>query len=303
MAIITNALVQAMFTGFRNDFQKALDAAPSDYAKVATVVPSSSKSNTYGWLGQVPALREWIGDRVINDMKENGYQITNKHWETTVGVNRDDIEDDNIGIYSPLVQEIGRATGVHPDELVFNLLKAGVSTNCYDGQFFFDTDHPVYPNADGTGAPASVSNYDDNAGSGTPWYLLDTSRALRPVFFQQRKKPVFTAMTKLDDESVFTSNQFRFGVDSRDNVGFGLWQLAYCSRKGLTGPNLNAAITAMAEFTADGGRPLGVNPTLLVVPPSLREVALETVKAERNASGATNINRNAVEVLVTPWVK
>ena len=48
--------------------------------------------------------------------------------------------------------------------------------------------------------------------------------------------------------------------------------------------------------------PMGINPTLLVVPPTLRETALELVKAERNAAGATNVNRNAVEVLVTPYL-
>lgn len=303
MAIITNSLVQAMFTGFRREFQQAFEGTPSHYESVATVVPSSTKSNTYGWLGQVPALREWIGDRVVNDIRETGYEIVNKHWESTVGVSRDDIEDDQIGIYAPLMQEMGRAAATHPDKLVFELLKNGDSTNCYDGQYFFDTDHPVYPNADGTGTPVNVSNNDDNSGSGTPWYLLDTSRAIKPIIYQQRKKPVFTNMTRLDDEAVFTANQFRFGVDVRDNVGFGLWQLAYRSRKPLDGSNLNAAITAMQEFTADGGRPLGVNPTLLVVPPSLREQALETVVAERGANGATNINRNAVEILVTPWVK
>ncbi|MOA69498.1 Mu-like prophage major head subunit gpT [compost metagenome] len=52
----------------------------------------------------------------------------------------------------------------------------------------------------------------------------------------------------------------------------------------------------------DKGKVLGIRPKLLVVPPSLRGVALEVVKAERNAAGATNINRDAVDVLVTPWL-
>ncbi|HEJ9874075.1 TPA: Mu-like prophage major head subunit gpT family protein, partial [Pseudomonas aeruginosa] len=47
---------------------------------------------------------------------------------------------------------------------------------------------------------------------------------------------------------------------------------------------------------------LGIRPKLLVVPPSLRSQALEVVKAERNAAGATNINRDVVDVLVTPWL-
>ena len=40
--------------------------------------------------------------------------------------------------------------------------------------------------------------------SGEPWFLLDTSRALKPVIFQDRKSPQLIAMTKIDDEAVFT---------------------------------------------------------------------------------------------------
>ncbi|MNG18050.1 Mu-like prophage major head subunit gpT [compost metagenome] len=58
----------------------------------------------------------------------------------------------------------------------------------------------------------------------------------------------------------------------------------------------------MQGMKGDKGKVLGIRPKLLVVPPSLRGVALEVVKAERNAAGATNINRDAVDVLVTPWL-
>ena len=61
---------------------------------------------------------------------------------------------------------MGRASQVFPDELVFGLLKTGGSTLCYDGQFFFDTDHPVFPNVDGTGTAVLVSNV--AAGAGDP---------------------------------------------------------------------------------------------------------------------------------------
>jgi len=301
MAILTPGALTALMTTYRGDYQRGLDNANSDYDKIATTVPSTSKSSTYGWLGKFPKFREWVGDRVINDMAASSYVITNKHWESTVGVDRDDIEDDNLGVYRPMMEEMGRAAKTHPDELVFPLLAAGISTLCYDGQNFFDTDHPVYPNVDGTGTPATVANV-DSAGSGPYWYLLDTSRAIKPIIFQERKKPVFTAMDQLTDEQVFTANQLRFGVDARNNVGFGFWQMAFASNQALDAAHFNAAFAAMTGFKSDGGRPLGIRPTLLVVPPALRGDALEVVKAERNASGATNVNRNAVDVLVTPWL-
>jgi phage major head subunit gpT-like protein len=58
----------------------------------------------------------------------------------------------------------------------------------------------------------------------------------------------------------------------------------------------------MMGLKGDKGKPLGVKPTLLVCGPTQRAAALEVVKSERAANGATNINRDAVDVLVTPWL-
>lgn len=300
MAIVTPALVSALFTGFKGDFQKAQTAATSIWKSVATLIPSTSASNTYGWLGQFPKFREWIGPRVVRDMAAHGYSIKNKKFEDTVGVPRESIEDDEVGVYSPLFEEMGRAAGVFPDELVFGLLALGAATACYDGQNFFDTDHPVFPNTDGTGEAATVSNY--AAGTDPAWYLLDTSRAIKPIIFQERTKPEIASMTKLDDETVFSTDVFRFGIRYRCNCGFGFWQFAYCSRLPLTSANFDAAYDAMRLFKADGGRPLGIKPKLLVVPPNLRTKASEVVKVSRLADGADNPNKDLVDVLDCEWL-
>lgn len=111
MAIVTPALLQALFTGFKKNFEDAKGEAPAQYTKIATVIKSTTKSNTYGWLGKFPSLRKWVGDRVIESMKAHGYQIVNEDFEATVAVDRNDIEDDELGIYAPLFQEMGLAAG------------------------------------------------------------------------------------------------------------------------------------------------------------------------------------------------
>ena len=300
MAIITPALITSLRTGFSKAFQDALAATPTDWEKVATRVPSSSTSNTYGWLNQFPALREWVGDRVIKDMAASAYQVQNKLYEGTVGVRRTDIEDDNVGVYTPLFAEMGRAAKTHADRLVFGLLAAGETTVCYDGQNFFDTDHPVYPNVDGTGTATMVSNL--QAGADPAWYLLDTSRALKPLIFQERTTPELEALTSTQDEGVFMRDEYRYGIRYRCNAGFGFWQLAYKSKAALNAENFNAAMAAMMSIKADGGRPMGVKPTTLVVPPALRAAALSLIEAQLTTGGASNPNYKAVEVIVSPWL-
>ncbi|MFM5562151.1 Mu-like prophage major head subunit gpT family protein [Aeromonas veronii] len=302
MAMITSALLQSLFTGFKKNFEDAKSEAPAQYTKIATVIKSTTKSNTYGWLGKFPNLRKWVGDRVIESMKAHGYQIVNEDFEATVAVDRNDIEDDELGIYAPMFAEMGRSAGIHPDELCFGLLGAGFTTPCYDGQYFFDTDHPVYPKADGTGTPVLTANVVVDAGyQGEPWFLLDTSRALKPVIFQDRKSPQLIAMTKIDDEAVFTRKEFRYGVDCRDAAGFGFWQLAFANKRALTPDNLWDSYSKMRDFQADGGRKLGVKATMLVVHPSLEKLATQMLERELSNSSSNEL-KGKLELVVADYL-
>lgn len=295
--LINQASINALFTGFKAEFNGGFNSTESYFGQVATTVNSNTSQENYAWLGQFPKLREWVGDRQLKNMAASGYVIINKKFESSVIVPRDAIDDDQYGIYSPLFREMGYAARVHPDELIFSLLAAGNSTVCYDGKNFFDTLHPV-----GSG---TVSNY--GGGAGAMWALLDTRRPLKPFIFQKRRDYDLKRMDRTDDEVVFMRDEYRFGVDARVNVGFGFWQQAYGSKSTLDTTNFNAAMAAMMAFQSDEGRPLGIMPNLLVCGPSNRAAALQVVKTDTIPSTAgtasqTNYNRDAVDVLVVPWL-
>jgi len=260
--IINRSNLDHLTRGFKASFQRGFAGVAPLWGKVATLVPSSTASEDYGWLGKIPGMREWIGDRQINNLKQHDYNIKNKSFENTVGVDRDHIDDDQFGIYAPMMETLGQTAAEHPDILVFGLLAAGFATRCYDGQYFFDADHPVI-GADGE--TASVSNL--QAGSDAPWFLLDTRRPLKPLIYQERKKPNFVALNQDTDENVFMRKEYLYGVDSRCNVGFGFWQMAFGSKAALSAENFEAAYAAMGAFKGDHGSPLGVRPNLLVVGP------------------------------------
>ena len=295
--IINQANLTTVYLGFKTLFNNGLAMAAPQHERIVTRVTSMTREEKYGWLGKSPGFREWLGDRAIQNIAVHDYAIKNKSYENTIAVDKEDIEDDQYGVYAPLFSEMGMATAAHPSELAFGLLAAGFATLCYDGQFFFDTDHPVL-DADGT--PQSVANTD--GGAGTAWYLMDLSRALRPIIYQVRKPYDFVALTRPDDENVFRRKEFIYGVDARANVGFGLWQIAWGSKQTLDKAAYRTAREALMGMTGDYGRPLGIRPNVLVVPPGLENPALEILNAERDAAGATNVYRGTAELLVVPWL-
>ncbi len=292
--IINRANLSVLFTAFNVAFNQAFTSAPVLWDQMAMLAPSNTDRNQYAWLGRTTRFREWVGERVLQSLSSYDFTIRNRTFENTVSVEREVIEDDQFGLYTPMIQQLGMDSKQHPDELVFDLLRNGHTRTCYDGQFFFDTDHPVIQ-ADGS--TAQVAN--DLGGAGTAWYLLDNSRFVKPFIFQRRRDYTFAAMDKLDDEGVFMRKEFRYGVDARCNAGYGLWQLAVRSRQTLDATNLQAAIAAMKNFRGDNGQPLNIVPTHIVVPPSLEFTAKQLVEGQFNAAGATNVMAGSVKVLST----
>lgn len=140
--VINRQALMELFVNFNTIFNKTLDETQPQYLKVAMEVPSSSSDENYAWFGQLPSMREWLGDRVVQNLSASSYAIKNKDFELTIAVNRNDIQDDKVGIYRPLVQDMAQTVSRHPDELVFSLLAQGFANRCYDEQYFFDTDHP-----------------------------------------------------------------------------------------------------------------------------------------------------------------
>ena len=62
--------------------------------------------------------------------------------------------------------------------------------------------------------------------TGTDWYLLDTTNAIKPIIVSKRKAPEFVALDDPRDENVFMRRMFLYGVDGRGAAQYGPWFLA-----------------------------------------------------------------------------
>lgn len=301
--IINAANLQNVFINLKTIFNKAFEAAPSFWQKVAMLVPSTSKTNDYKWLANFPRMRKWVGDKTVKALAAFNYTVTNDDWEATVEVDRNDIEDDELGIYAPQAEGAGFSAKQLPDEIVADLINGAFGNKCYDGQYFIDTDHPV---TDKNGVVQSVSNkgtkklsaatqaaaiaslgaartammkFTDDEGrplnitpnillvppalgdtanvlamndrleDGKPnpykgtvtvvieprltsddaWFLFDTTKPVKPLIYQERKKPVFVQQIDPQADDVFSRKKYKFGAEARAAGGYGFWQLAYGS--------------------------------------------------------------------------
>lgn len=295
--IINQATLAETYVGLSTVFNAAFQGAADPwYQRLAMMVPSSGRSINYKFLLDFPGLREWIDERVIKSLEGKEWIVTNKDYESTVGVDRNDIEDDQLGVYNPLVAALAQEAKFHPNQLLADLITGGGAADCYDDSYFFATDHPR--------GDTVASNYD--AGASAAWYLMDTSRPIKPFIFQLRKAVQLVTMFQATDPEVFMRRQFLFGVDCRYAAAYGMWQLAYKSTQALTATYYGNARAAMMGLENADGRKLGIRPNLLVVPPSLEATALELLKAQfiigdGTAGGSkSNVWQGSAELLVVP---
>lgn len=288
-------------------FFNALAASPpSEWARVATEIASTSSRNTYPFLGELDSMRRWLGPRIIRQLASHRYSIENEKFELSFSAKVDEIADDQggaVALYGSVAEIRARSVALQPDELmmgeVMPMLDASgdrpaSSLLAYDGQLFYDTDHPV-----GAGTASNV--YGSLSGTTPYWYLLDLSKPLRPFIYQNRESPVFAAMTDFSNPHVFMLDEFVWGIKRRNAGGYGLWQTALRSKLTLNKDNLEAAFLQMTQLTNDEGRNMGIRPTLLVVPNALQFVARDLLDlrlvSDNVASNAVGVD-NAVYKLI-----
>lgn len=131
----------ATLRGMTGKFDLGVQSATPYWPTKANLLPSSGADERYGALGNMPGMREWLGDRIFNTLRSTDFTIVNKLWEDSLAIEKVDIEDDRLGMYDMALEQLGAEAMYHPDELMFTLQTTGDANLCMDGQYFYDTDH------------------------------------------------------------------------------------------------------------------------------------------------------------------
>lgn len=143
-SIIDRSKIEDALTGFKATFNNAFGKASTITDFLATRIMSDSPQETYTWFGEVPKMREWIGDRRFDRLRAYAQTIVNKDWANGIRVNANDLRDDKLGLVQPRIAALAAAAARHQEELLISYLVAGFAGTlglAYDGQFFIDTDH------------------------------------------------------------------------------------------------------------------------------------------------------------------
>lgn len=145
-------IARLLTSGVRTEFQKGVSSIVNVYPQITTEIPSTKAEEVYAWLGSNPRLREWKDERRGKALLEKGFTLKNKDWEATISVDRNAMDDDQYGQVKIRANTLGASAKKGYDEELATVIQAGETELCYDGQYYFDTDHSE-------GSSGSQSNY------------------------------------------------------------------------------------------------------------------------------------------------
>jgi len=124
--------------GLRAEFNRSyLKSAAPKYEPIITRINSAAASEQYGWLGSVPQMREWIGEKTAKFVNDYDYTIVNKKFESTIAVDEDEIDDDQIGAIMPRVRMLSDRARKWPNIMCSDLVINGTTNLAYDGSAYF----------------------------------------------------------------------------------------------------------------------------------------------------------------------
>lgn len=207
--------IDLVFRSLSAEFNNAYQQAAPMWMQIAMLVNSGTSIQEYPWLTNFPQMREWIGERAVKALAAHVYRLRNRDFESTIEIDRNDFDDDQLSMYAAQAQSVGDSAGNWPDEMVFGAINNSFDADkgkCHDGKAFFAADHPL-----------------DNA----------------PAFSN-----LITAALQADTQA-------------NAAAGFG------------------AAETKLMEMQDPDGRPLGLMPKVLLVPPALKATANILMTADR----------------------
>lgn len=293
--MITQLKLENLRTGFQTIFKKGLGKVEPKADLFSTPVNSTTKVETYGWLTDMPIFTLWVGAKKIRQLAERAYSLFNDAFEVTVGINKHDLADDKLGLYSMQVEGWGQEAGALKDRMCFEALANGHLANvkgrdntCYDGKAFFATDHKV-------GKLTFSNKTGDNSKEAV--FFVCLNKSLKPILYQLREAPHFNMITDPENSHVFKTGEYLMGGEARAAAGYTYWQLAHRFTGALTAANYETIRTAFASIKNEEGEPLGLRPTHIIVGTSNRAAAKSLFDVQRLENGADNIYWKELEII------
>lgn len=135
--VITERAVLGMF------YERLMQNVGAGYinAICTEALRSDQDSEDYAWMGMVPQMTELRGEKKFSQLRDTEWTIKNVQYQAGITIPEKHVLYDKTGQVQIRVNELADRANAHWAKLITTLILNGGAALCYDGQYFFDTDH------------------------------------------------------------------------------------------------------------------------------------------------------------------
>ena len=146
--LVNPANLAYFFTQLDTRWNAAYSVAETWSERYATQVGATTENFMAGWMGMIDKYRKWNGSRTIRTPAPQTYLVNIFPYELTLEIDKFKLQDDQYGIYFPMIAMMGLQAKKHPDYLLRDLIfntgdQTGAVQNGFDGLTHWNTAHPV----------------------------------------------------------------------------------------------------------------------------------------------------------------
>lgn len=148
--------VQEVYQGTRLLFTEAMLGMTADpLSDIAWYMQSDGASEKFRFGGDVPEMEKMVGgEREFATLTNADFEIRNERFGAGITMHEDDLDDDRIGIYAPIVAQLGQNAAAFPSRYIGYYLLNGFAGNlfpekklgagvAYTGSQFFSASHSM----------------------------------------------------------------------------------------------------------------------------------------------------------------
>lgn len=139
LTAVDTSTLTAIYESVRALFLEIYNSTPPAYTDYAMEVESNAQTEQYHWLGAFPRMKEWVSERVVERLGAFMYSVENRNYEDTISIDMNDIEDDRVGLYRPIIELAAQTARNHPAQLALQIFDNNPVG--YDGQTLFSATH------------------------------------------------------------------------------------------------------------------------------------------------------------------
>jgi len=148
MAIVPSDLAVQWSTDFETlflaEFNRTVAVERARLDPLAMEIPLGDHQGhrvSIDWLGAAPQMRRWKDERRPGALSHYSWEVEVLDYEASIRVDMNALRDARFNPYEARIREMAQNAGRLRYNLLSDLIRNGGARPCYDGQFFFDTDH------------------------------------------------------------------------------------------------------------------------------------------------------------------